>query len=141
MPSSLWFSPVCDDLLKRILIWVAMYEQGEVHTTREWVSPIDGSVIDKPTKYAHKIPWKESELGHLVRIMQEHDPKLPLTGDLEKVHRMWRSGQMMTGGYRVLTLIFYKADLEDILKVLYKAKHGEPDLAIEAQPGKEMFQL
>lgn len=141
MPS-LWFSPICDDILKRFLIWIATYQVGEIHSTREWVSPQDGSVQDKPTKYAHRVPWKEMELRYLTRILRDSNPQSHLTADFEEVLKLWKFGQLTTGGYRIMTLAFYKEDLEDVVKMLLKAKGIASDSIQDAAvPGKELFQL
>src|ERR1700678_2203674 len=82
MAANLWFRPVCDDLLVKILRWLMEYEKGEVYSTRDFLT-VDGHRVDRPTRYASRIPLKPLEVQNLVSIMSALAPDNPLTADLK----------------------------------------------------------
>ena len=83
--AGLWFKPVCDDLLGKIHRWWVNYERGEIFSTREWLDR-EGNKVDKPTRYAYRIPFRPLEIQHLVSILEALAPTNSLTKDMKELH-------------------------------------------------------
>lgn len=151
--SALWFTPLCDEVYRKIAIWDAMYWIGEIHSTRKWVNPTSVQVEDKPTRMAHDIPFREIELDHLVRIVEALRPNSPLAIEVKEIKRLWKFGrplhgyklvrsywskiQLPSGIHRTVTVAFYPEHVKEILAVLNEAKAGQKD---NARPGKDLFE-
>lgn len=160
--SPLWFAGICDDLLAKVAIWNQAYWYGEIHSTRKWLDPKTGQVVDKPTRMAHWIPFKELELDHLIRIVGILRPGSDLVRELEDVKKVWKYGKPVQGYrymrsywskvnlpqglHRVIVMCFYPEHVKDILAMLVEAKTGQKssalDTAVEAakQAGKDLFE-
>lgn len=161
-PAALWYAGPCDDLLSKIIIWDQAYWMGEVHSTRKWLDPLKG-VIDKPTRMAHYIPFREIELDHLLRIVRVMRPDSELLSELEAVRKIWKYGKPVSGYrymrsywskvslpspgmHRVIIMAFYPEHVKDILALLTEAKTGQKssklELAVEEarKAGKELFE-
>lgn len=159
--SPLWFGGVCDDLLFKVMIWGRAYWRGEVHSTRQFLE-LDGRVVDKPTKMAHDIPFREVELDHLVRIGQALKPDSPLLEELIRIKGMWKNGKAVrgnkyfrnywakvnlpTGIHKVITLAFYPEHVNEIVNMLKQAKTGQRSTTLEKivqerqEQGKDLFE-
>lgn len=159
---ALWFRGVCDELEMKIRIWDGAYWYGNVHSTRKWCDPKDGHVIDKPTRMAHEIPFRELELDHLVRIVESLQPNTPMVEELKEVKKLWKYGKpvrgyryaksywskivLPQGAHRVVTMAFYPEHVKEILAILVEAKTGkkvatiETSVAAKKQEGKDLFE-
>ena len=142
----LWYAGVCDSIMKKIEYWVRHYKKGELAATRKYLDPI-GGVIDMPTKYAVKLPWKKIELEHLIRIMNTLRPNTPLTEEIQQLEGVWKHGTLLPGGSRVMTLVFYPEHVQEIHKVLLEAKTGQKSATLDEllkqkqTAGKDLFEV
>jgi len=152
--NALWFTGVCDDLHRKILIWNQAYWYGEVHSTRQWLDPSSGKPEDKPVKMAHKIPFREVELEHLVRIIESLRPNSALATELKEIksvwkyakavrgfrflHSYWSKVPLPSGLHRSVTLIFYPEHVKEIISILQEAKTGQK--AETKSSDKDMFE-
>lgn len=158
----LWFTPICDEVARKIAIWDKAYWLGEIHSTRQWLNPKSGDVENKPTRMAHDMPWRDVELDHLIRVIGSLRPDTPLLKELEEVRSIWKYGkpvmgfrlmksywsqiQLPKGIHRVLTMAFYPEHVKEILAILEEAKTGQKSASLEAaveqarQEGKELFE-
>jgi len=150
--NGLWFKGVCDELYLKIAAWDKAYWFGMVHSTRKWLDPANGQVIDKPTKMAHEIPFREVELEHLSRIANELRSGSQLAEELKNLCVLWQHGRAVKGhkfskGYwaaislppglhRVITVAFYPEHVKDILYLLDEAR-GD---SVRRAEGKELFE-
>jgi hypothetical protein len=75
MAEIIWFQPVCDTLLTRMILFVKNYTNGHVYASKSFLNT-DGRVEDRPTIYINKVRLTESELTHLVRLTTDLAPKL-----------------------------------------------------------------
>ncbi len=159
--ANLWFVGPCDDLLIKVAIWDQAYWHGEVHSTRKWLDPLKG-VVDKPTKMAHYIPFREVELDHLIRIVGAMKPGSDLLHEIIDIRKVWKYGkpvigfrymrnywsnvQLPPGLHRVIIMAFYPEHVKEILALLTEAKTGQKSAKLEAaieeakQAGKELFE-
>ena len=153
--AGLWFKPVCDDLLGKIHRWRVNYEHGEIFSTREWLDR-EGNKVDKPTRYAYRIPFRPLEIQHLVSILEALAPANSLTKDMKELHESMkhrfinlnlknRPRLLPTGEWMVI-LAWYKADIEEVLTLLLEAKSGKSQ-TIESlaeqqkEQGKDLFEV
>ena len=143
--TALWFSPICDQVLAKLVHWYRAYETGEVFATREWLN-LDGIKTDRPTKYLHRIGFKTAELRHLVRILAEQAPGSHLALDFEKVLAGLRRGQLYPGGVYVVKLAFYRDDIREVVALMMRAKGDrsqklEEVLLRQNEQGKDLFEM
>jgi hypothetical protein len=142
---SFWFTPVCEDLLRTLAVVHADYERGEVESTRPWLN-LDGVIVDRPTRYAHRVAFKPVELQHLLTIMQMLAPASDVTKEVVKLHAGLRRGRLLPGGKYLVTIAYWKQDLREILEILLRARNGETEpidqaLAKQKQSGKDLFEV
>ena len=153
--AGLWFKPVCDDLLGKIHRWWVNYERGEIFSTREWLDR-EGNKVDKPTRYAYRTPFRPLEIQHLVSILETLAPANSLTKDMKDLHESMKRRfnnlplknrpRLLATGEWVITLAWYKADIEEVLTLLLEAKSGKSQtvesLAEQQKAqGKELFEV
>jgi hypothetical protein len=153
--AGLWFKPVCDDLLGKIHRWWVNYEHGEIFSTREWLDR-EGNKVDKPTRYAYRIPFRPLEIQHLVSILEVLAPTNSLTKDMKELHESMKHRfinlnlknrpRLLSTGEWMITLAWYKADIEEVLTLLLEAKSGK-SRTIESlaeqqkEQGKDLFEV
>jgi hypothetical protein len=153
--AGLWFKPVCDDLLGKIHRWWVNYERGEIFSTREWLDR-EGNKVDKPTRYAYRIPFRPLEIQHLVSILEALAPTNSLTKDMKELHESMKHRfinlnlknrpRLLPTGEWMVTLAWYKADIEEVLTLLLEAKSGK-SRTIESlteqqkEQGKDLFEV
>jgi hypothetical protein len=153
--AGLWFKPVCDDLLGKIHGWWVNYERGEIFSTREWLDR-EGNKVDKPTRYAYRIPFRPLEVQHLVSILEALAPTNSLTKDMKELHESMKHRfinlnlknrpRLLPTGEWMVTLAWYKADIEEVLTLLLEAKSGKSQ-TIESlaeqqkEQGKDLFEV
>jgi len=153
--AGLWFKPVCDDLLGKIHRWWVNYERGEIFSTREWLDR-EGNKVDKPTRYAYRIPFRPLEIQHLVSILEALAPANSLTKDMKELHESMKHRfinlnlknrpRLLPTGEWMVTLAWYKADIEEVLTLLLEAKSGK-SRTIESlteqqkEQGKDLFEV
>ena len=153
--AGLWFKPVCDDLLGKIHRWWVNYERGEIFSTREWLDR-EGNKVDKPTRYAYRIPFRPLEIQHLVSILEVLAPANSLTKDMKELHESMKHRfinlnlknrpRLLPTGEWMITLAWYKADIEEVLTLLLEAKSGKSQ-TIESlaeqqkEQGKDLFEV
>ena len=139
MPA-LWFTPVCDTLLQTVAHWLATYERGEVYASRKWLGR-DG-VVDRPTCYAHRLAFRPNELQHLLNILTHLTPKSEVLADIGELQAGLRRGRLLPGGKYVVTVAFYKQDIQEIYDALVRARAGETaPLDAPKSDGKELFEV
>lgn len=158
----IWYTGICDDLYKKIAIWKSAYWVGEVHSTRSWLDPKSGQPVDKPTRMAHRVPFREIELDHLLRITEQLKPNSPLLEELREIRKMWKYAKpiqgfrymhsywskvpLPAGLHRSITLAFYPEHVNEIFDMLVEAKSGQKaqtaDAAISSKrsEGKDIFE-
>jgi hypothetical protein len=141
---SVWYRPICDHVLTKIILWLAKYEQGEVAATRKWVN-LDGVLVDRPTMFGHSIAWKGIEFQHLIRVIEAVEPKAAILPDLRKIQSNLKKGRLLPGGQYLVRIAFYKEDIENIYNILMKAKTGVHTITEVAEKqktqGKDLFEL
>lgn len=153
--AALWFTPVCDDLLKKMARWLAGYEMGEVYSTRDWIA-MDGNKVDRPTRYLHRVAFKPVEWQHLTRIMETLAPKNELVKDLKAVEASMqrrftdmpvaKRPRLLTNGEWLIPLAYWKQDLEEAVAALLRAKTGQTETMEtiaeqQKKDGKELFEV
>lgn len=161
--SPLWYSGVCDELYIKIAMWEhAYWNGGEIHSTREWLDPNSGQVVPKPTRMAHRVPLREVDLEHLIRIVGALKPDSEMLAELTEIKVMWKyakpvHGYRYTHGYwsalilpkgihRSITLAFYPEHVKELMELLKEAKTGQKTLSIQQQidqkksEGKDIFE-
>lgn len=166
----LWFSPLCDVVLSRLLAWEACYTEipgyliklpllkqrtrvsfrvkVELISTRKFMDGIKG-VVDRPTAFVHWIPWTQIELDHLVRIVSALRPKSPIEEIVVRMREIWtkQPGVMLSGGYRVLELASYQEAIKTMIQILLEAKNGTATQKLsetqkhQASQGKDLFEV
>jgi len=120
-----WYSPVCDDVLRKIYVWYACYSRGDPSATRQWMN-LDGRIIDRTTSYANPVRFKPFELDHLIRILDALAPTRELVEYFRRVRKGIRlRGKLLPGGEYEVVLNAYRQDVEETLTALIKAKTGE----------------
>jgi hypothetical protein len=142
---TLWFRPVCDELYHTVARWYTTYETGEVESHRKWLN-LDGVIVDRPTRYAHRIAFKPIEVQHLATIMTALAPASDVTKEVLKLQTGLRRGRLLPGGKYVVTIAWWKQDLREILEVLLQAQRGatttlEQTLEKQKQAGKDLFEV
>jgi hypothetical protein len=145
MADAAWFTPICDNLLKKIWVWYANYFLGKESASRKWMA-MNGLIVDRTTKFAHQVRFKPAEIAHLVRILDALAPTRGLVEDFRKVEQGLRRGRLCPGGEYEVTLNFYRADVLEVLQSLIRAKTGRlktiEDFAKEqGKEGKDIFEL
>ena len=150
----LWFRPACDTLLLKIVDWFRHYERGEIFSDRDWMHPVAG-VVKMPTRYSYRIPFTVVEFKCLVAIMTAAGPTNPLTTDLTNIFESMKRRfndmpvaqrpRMLSTGEWVVPVAFYKADVEEIGRILLEAKSGvsqriESIAADQKKQGKDLFE-
>jgi hypothetical protein len=153
--AGLWFKPVCDDLLGKIHRWWVNYERGEIFSTREWLDR-EGNKVDKPTRYAYRIPFRPLEIQHLVSILEALAPANSLTKDMKELHESMKHRfihlnlknrpRLLPTGEWMVTLAWYKADIEEVLTLLLEARSGKSQTieslaAQQKEQGKDLFEV
>lgn len=157
--STLWFNGICDELYQKIAVWDAAYWHGDVHSTRDWLDPRAGKPVPKPVKMAHFIPFREVELDHLVRIVEDIRPASTMLEEVKGLQKLWKSGKPVVGTrysrsywskvplpkgiHRVLTVVFYPEHVKELLGILVEAKTGHKAdnfILEQKQAGKDLFE-
>jgi len=153
--AGLWFKPVCDDLLGKIHRWWVNYERGEIFSTREWLDR-EGNKVDKPTRYAYRIPFRPLEIQHLASILEVLAPTNSLTKDMKELHESMKHRfinlslknrpRLLPTGEWMITLAWYKADIEEVLTLLLEAKSGKSQTVEslaeqQKEQGKDLFEV
>lgn len=149
----LWFTGICDELYQKIVLWNAAYWKGEVHSTRQFLNE-KGEVVDKPTKCAHRIPFRQQELDHLVRIASQLRPNTPMLDELKQLKSIWKKGKAVQGNvfrhaywskivlpnglHRSITLAFYPEHAKDVMNLLIEAKTNQ--IQEKKRVGKDLFE-
>jgi hypothetical protein len=139
----LWFAGVCDSLYNKVVQWRDNYERGDVSRTRQKLNE-QAQVVDVPVQYAMRIPWHQRELDYLVRILKATGAQASLVEDIEKVQAGLRTAPALAGGLRVVTMVFWKDDLVEMLRCLDKAKGATNAIEdyLRSQAGKPgLFRL
>ena len=141
----MWYSPVCDDILRKVIAWYVHYRRGDPAATRAWVS-LDGRVVDKVTRWANRIRFKPNELDHLIRILDALAPTPALVDFFRKVRAGLKCGKLLPGGEYEVILNAYIQDVEETLQALLRAKTGQlksiEDLVKEqTDQGKSPFEV
>jgi hypothetical protein len=160
---NLWFLGVCDELYRKIKLWDAFYwTGGDVHSTRQWLNPLNAQIEPKPTKMAHYIPFREIELDHLIRILEALRPNTPILEEWGKIRKLWKYGKSVQGYvyhksywsrvplpqgiHKVLIIVFYEEHVKELIAILEEARTGQKSAALEAavekakQAGKELLE-
>ncbi len=142
---AMWYSPVCDDVLRKVIAWYVHYRRGDPAATRAWVS-MDGRVVDRVTRWANRIRFKPNELDHLIRILDALAPTPELVDFFRKVRAGLKSGKLLPGGEYEVILNAYIQDVEETLQALLRAKTGKlksiQDLVKEQiDQGKSPFEV
>jgi hypothetical protein len=142
MPESIWFSPLCDQVLAIVTYWKQNYTRGEVHSTCKWNDPVTMLVVDKPTRYAHRLAFTKAEFAHLVRIMETLCQDKALVEELRIIRdRTLPRGQLLFGGRNRVTIAFYPEHVDLIHKTLTEAKNGKlKSIQDYGEPGKGIFE-
>lgn len=156
----LWFAGICDELYSKIAIWDNAYWYGEIHSTRQFLTK-SGELVDRPTKMAHEIPFREVELDQLIVIMEALRPATPMIEELKRLKKVWKYGKpvrgyvfrksywskitLPQGMHRVITVAFYPEHVKDILTILQEAKTGQKAATFESiikdkSDGKDLFE-
>jgi hypothetical protein len=120
----MWYSPVCDDVLRKIVNWYIHYRRGDPAATRPWVN-MDGKVVDRITQWANRIRFKPKELDHLIRILDALAPTPELVVFFRKVRAGLKHGKLLPGGEYEVILNAYIQDVEETLQSLLRAKTGK----------------
>lgn len=141
----MWYSPVCDDVLRKVIAWYVHYRRGDPAATRAWVS-LDGRVVDKVTRWANRIRFKPNELDHLIRILDALAPTPALVDFFRTVKAGLKRGKLLPGGEYEIILNTYVQDVEETLQALLRAKTGKlqtiEDLVKEqTAQGKSPFEV
>lgn len=138
---SYWFRPVCDDLLRIIVSWHANYERGEVESDRKWLN-LDGVVVDRPTRYAHRIAFRPIEVEYLLQIMRLYAPQSEVINELVKLSIGLRRGRLLPGGRYLVTIAYWKQDLREMLVALLTARDGQVvEIGKPRTDGKDLFEV
>jgi hypothetical protein len=110
--------------------------------------------IDVPVLYAHEVPWRQNELEHLVRILTAMKPEWAITKDFQRMlgivknRAIWKKYEKLMkrrGDLFILTLVFEKNDIRELVLVLTEARDGrrgtnEELLAEKQQAGKDIWE-
>lgn len=119
-----WYRPVCDVVEAKIKHWFDFYERGEESGSRPWIT-MNGRIVDRITRYAHKLAFKPFEVDHLVRLLDALAEHPELADDFRTVRKCLANGQPIRNGEYIVTLNFAKADVLEILNVLIRARTGK----------------
>jgi len=139
----LWFAGVCDSLYRKVALWRDNYERGDVSRTRQMLNA-EAQVVNVPVQRAMKIPWHPREVDHLVRILKATAAQVSLIEDMEKVQAGLRHAPAAAGGLRIATMVFWRADVLEILRCLDKAKGAKNEIEefVRSKAGKTgLFQV
>jgi hypothetical protein len=144
MSEPLWYTPVCDHALAKLVRVYLTYERGAIYSTREFVTK-DGRKVDRPTRFANSIAFKPNEVDHIVRILQTIAPENPLLGLWKDVQAGIKRGRPVLGGEYVVTLAWYQQDVIESIQLLLKAKTGKAQsiddfVGGQKQEGKDLFE-
>jgi hypothetical protein len=144
-PDVTWYTPVCDNVLRKIANWYFTYRRGDPAASRPWVN-MDGRVVDRVTKYANRIRFKPNELDHLIRILDALAKTRELVDFYRKVRGGLKRGKLLPGGEYEVILDAYIQDVEETLEALVRAKTGRlqsiEDIAKEQMSkGKMPFEV
>jgi hypothetical protein len=125
MPNNVWFTPVCDIILKKVNNWYRFYTKGEVFASRPYLS-LDGRVEERPTIYANKLSFSEFELKHFVRLLELTLPKADVTKVVCRAYEGVRKKQgiLIPPNYYLITLAIYPNDVKEVIDALTEAKTG-----------------
>ena len=123
----LWYRGVCDDLYRKLVTWRDNYERGDVSRTRKKLTE-QGEVVDFPVQYAMRIPWRQRELDHLVRILSATGAQASLVEDITKVQQGLRHAPAATRGMRIATMVFWKEDVVAMIRCLDKARGASNEI-------------
>jgi hypothetical protein len=149
MTEVIWFAPVCDTLLKRMVYLAKTYTLGTVYASKSFLNT-DGRLEDRPTIYINKIRLTEAELIHLVRLTTTLAPKLDATAQFQKVLAEFKTNRKIFKLYPPnnyeFSLALYPTELNKVLEVLMNAKQGMTtnmnDLIInQKEGGKSPFEI
>jgi hypothetical protein len=133
--NTLWFSPVCDQILLKLETWRKGYDLGEVSATCKFFDPAKG-VIDKPTMRAHRIPWTPVQMEYFIRIMTSHCDSKPLIEEVIRLREVLQKGTIIPGGGRWITLNFYLEHI-DLMIAAMKAAKGEKKVSVESMRNQD----
>ena len=143
--STLWFSGVCDDMLKKVVLWHEAWPQGNPYTEALFLH-VDGRQENLTVQREVHVPWTKPEFEHLVRILKAVRPDHPLTADLEKVLPKLHKAKLIQGNQRLLPMRSHHQDVKDILEALIIARDGdksglETHISEQKQQGKGLWDV
>ncbi len=145
MKTSLWVSPICEQLSQIFIALYINYEKGEEAATRTALN-MQGMKIEPVTKRALKVAFTQHQINHLCRVMDAFSPHPELAADFHLVRDQLKLGQLLTGNRRMITMVNYQADFTDVLVALHRAKTGQTktfeEIAREQkEAGKDLFEV
>ena len=143
--SSLWFKPVCDDVLRKLLLILQNYERGAIYSTRKWLTK-EGVKIDRPTRHAHKVILSQNEVDHVIRIIKHLEPENPLLANWLTLQDGLKKGRPAIGGGREVVIAWYRQDFIESIQLLLTAQTGviqkvESFEKTQKEQGKELFEV
>ena len=147
--SSLWFEPVCTNLLKKIIFWWRNFENGDVFATRDFMSK-QGQIQKIPTKYITKVPFSVLEFQYLVLIMKALAPENLLTTDFINIYENMKQKfvRLPAGKFKpvltsknewIISIASYKQDIKDVYEILLKAREGSTDPRTSKEVMEDLF--
>lgn len=134
MSDKLWTHGICDNIMLTLRNWALVYEKGRVSATGRYLTK-PGEMgpqpqeIDKPTRRAVKVAWREQDLRKLIEIL---DAKIPhehegysLVRDLKTNLPRWKNGQLLSGGARIIEMDWYFSHVMQIYRLFEGMKYGK----------------
>ena len=111
--------------------------------------------IERGLSLIHIFPFRPLEIQHLVSILEVLAPTNSLTKDMKELHESMKHRfinlnlknrpRLLPTGEWMVTLAWYKADIEEVLEILLRARDNRPSFEDtrkeQERSGKELFEL
>lgn len=149
---AMWFKPVCNNVLTKVAVWYAMYQQdlksptnthGKVYASKSYMN-LRGELEDRPTMFLYEIKFTLNEMDHLMRMLNEVIPDEKVTQTMANVAKGLRKGILVPPFYYLIKLALYPEEVKQIVDALLRVKNGTTasidDLVLD-QEGKAPFEL
>lgn len=126
----LWIHGTCDRIMVTLQKWIMKYHDGKISATGRYMTK-PGEMgpeikeIDRPTRYATEVAWRQDDLDYLIKILEKMVPEWPVTRDLRSSFPRWKNGKLLPGGMRIITMDMYFSNLVEIYQLLEAIRDGK----------------
>lgn len=128
-----WKRGLYDLVLHKAALWQAKWPQGKPAADQDYFDPAQGMIKVVTRRYV-EIPWTDKEFAALLEILEDRKEYFTSKGtyefvlDLQNFYKsFWAKCRLLPGGLRLVGLVAYKEDTEDIVSAIRQVRDRVPE--------------